>query len=237
LQAKKLLIRNVKATNAVVKLIHKNKLLDIRSVDMNACGGKLTASGTIFDLTKIKADVKIENMDVNSLFNEFENFGQNAIGSENLKGNIFVDTKFKTELDNKMEVIGNTLMGEVKLKLKNGHLIDYKPIQNISDYIFKNRDFKDVSFSEINGTCKINGFEMVIQEMEVASSVLDLYVSGKYNFKNESNINLIIPWSNLKKRGKDYIPKTSGRSFDDAKGLKLNYSGAPKKMKLSIGHD
>lgn len=236
LQAKKLLIRNVKATNAVVKLIHKNKLLDIRSVDMNACGGKLTASGTIFDLTKIKADVKVENMDVNSLFSEFENFGQKAIGGENLKGNIFVDTKFKTELDNKMEVIGNTLMGEVKLKLKNGHLIDYKPIQNISDYIFKNRDFKDVSFSEINGTCKINGFEMVIQEMEVASSVLDLYVSGNYNFKNESNINLIIPWSNLKRRGKDYIPKMSGRSFDDAKGLKLNFSGAPKKMKLSLGH-
>ncbi len=236
LQAKKLAMRNVKATNATINLVHKNKLLDIRSVDMNACGGKLVASGTILDLTKINANVKIENMDVNKLFDEFENFGQKAIVSENLQGRIFVETKFKTDLDNKMEVIGNTLKGEVKLKLKDGHLVNYKPIQNISDYIFRNRDFKDVSFSEINETCTINGFEMQIREMEVASSVLDLYVSGNYNFKNESNINLIIPWSNLKKRGKDYIPKTSGKSFDDAKGLKLNYSGLPKKMKLSLGH-
>ena len=135
-----------------------------------------------------------------------------------------------------MEVIGNTLKGEVKLKLKEGHLINYKPIQNISDYVFKNRDFKDVSFSEINETCTIDGFEMQIREMEVASSVLDLYISGTYNFKSESNINLIIPWSNLKKRDKNYIPKASGKSFDDAKGLKLNYSGLPKKMKLSLGH-
>lgn len=236
LRAKNLFMRNVKATNATVNLVHKNKLLDIRSIDMSTCGGRLLANGTLFDLTKVTANVKIENVDVNKLFDEFENFGQKAIVSENLQGNIFIDTKFKTDLDNKMEVIGNTLKGEVKLKLKEGHLVNYKPIQNISDYVFKNRDFKDVSFSEINETCTIDGFEMQIREMEVASSVLDLYVSGTYNFKSESNINLIIPWSNLKKRDKNYIPKGSGKSFDDAKGLKLNYSGPPKKMKLSLGH-
>ncbi len=236
LSAKKLFIRNVKATNAGINLAYKNKVLDVRSVNMNACGGKLQAKGTVYDLTKINANVNIENMDVNRLFDEFENFGQNAIVSEQLRGNIFVNAKFKTELDSKMEVIGKTMDGEIKLRLQNGHLLNYQPLQNISDYIFRNRDFKDISFSEINETCKIKGFEMQISEMEIASNVLNLFVSGVYNFKENSNINILIPWSNLKKRGKNYIPKSSGQTSENSKGLKLNYSGPPKKLKLSLGH-
>ena len=65
--------------------------------------------------------------------------------------------------------------GEIKVKLTEGHLLDFQPLQNISDYIFKNRDFKDISFSEINQTCKIKGFEMEIEEMEIASNVLNLF--------------------------------------------------------------
>ena len=126
--------------------------------------------------------------------------------------------------------------GEIKLKLENGHLLNYQPLQNISDYIFRNRDFKDISFSEINQTCKVKGFEMQISEMEIASNVLNLFVSGTYNFKENSNINILIPWSNLKKRGKNYIPKSSGQTAENSKGLKLNYSGHPKKLKLSLGH-
>ncbi|MBA3680521.1 MAG: hypothetical protein H0W73_05075 [Bacteroidetes bacterium] len=233
---KKLLIRNVKASNASIKLDYKNKFLDIRSVNMDACNGKLFAKGTIYDLNKVTAEVKIENMDVNSLFDQFENFGQKAVTSKNLQGNIFVDAKFKTELDDNMEVMGNTMDGEIKLKLKEGHLLNFEPLQNISDYVFKNRDFKDIAFSELNETCKIKGFEMEIQEMEIGSSVLNLFVTGKYHFKENSNINILIPWSNLKKRGKNYIPKSSGQTAENSKGLKLNYSGPPKKLKLSLGH-
>ncbi len=236
LLAKKMFVRNVKATNASINLVYKNKLLDVRSVNMNACNGKLFAKGTIYDLNKITAEVKIEDMDVNSLFSEFENFGQKAIESEHLQGNIFVDAKIKTELDEKMEVIGNTMDGEIKVKLTEGHLLNFQPLQNISDYIFRNRDFKDISFSEINQTCQIKGFEMQIEEMEIASNVLNLFVSGTYHFKENSNINILVPWSNLKKRGKNYIPVSSGQTAENSKGLKLNYSGPPKKLKLSLGH-
>ncbi len=236
LLAKKMFVRNVKATNASINLVYKNKLLDVKSVNMNACRGTLFAKGTIYDLNKITAEVKIVNMDVNEVFSEFENFGQKAIESEHLQGNIFVDAKIKTDLDEKMEVVGNTMDGEIKVKLAEGHLLDFQPLQNISDYIFKNRDFKDISFSEINQTCKIKGFEMQIEEMEIASNVLNLFVSGTYHFKENSNINILVPWSNLKKRGKNYIPVSSGQTAENSKGLKLNYSGPPKKLKLSLGH-
>lgn len=236
LRAKKMLIRKVVAEDVVMSLAYKNDLLNLRSVSMRTCGGKLRVNGTIRNLQEIKAGISAENINVTTLFEQFENFGQQAIQSKHLKGNISLDAVFNAELDEKMEIVPYTMLGDVKLKLKEGHLLEYEPLQNVSNFIFHNRDFNDITFSEINERFHIKGYEMQIEELEIASNILNLFVSGTYNFKSQSNINLVIPWNNLKKRGKNYIPKASGLAAEDAKGLKLNYSGEAKKMKLSLGH-
>ena len=236
LAAKKLLIRKVEADNALINLHYKEKLMTLNSLSINTCDGNLIGKGTVYDLHKIDAEISTENINVTKLFEQFENFGQKAVLSENLKGNIFLNAKIKMDLDEKMEVIGKTMKGNVRLKLKDGHLLNYEPLQKISDYIFRNRDFKDISFTEINETFLLDGFKMEIKEMEIASNVLVFYVTGLYDFKEKSNINLLLPWSNLKKRGKNYIPKNSGQSAENSKGLKLNYSGYPGKLKLGLGN-
>jgi hypothetical protein len=236
LKAKKMLIRKVVAEDVTMNLAYKNDLLNLRSVSMNTCGGKLKVSGTIRNLQEIKLSAKANDINVTTLFEQFENFGQQAIQSKHLKGKISLDAVFNAELDEKMEIVPYTMLGNVDLKLKEGHLLDYEPLQNVSSFIFHNRDFTDITFSEINERFRIKGYEMQIEELEIASNVLNLFMIGTYHFKSQSNINLVIPWSNLKKRGKNYIPKASGLAAEDAKGLKLNYSGEPKKMKLSLGH-
>jgi hypothetical protein len=234
--AKKLLIRKVEAQNAYVELSHKNRLLTISTLSVNTCDGKMTSKGTIYDLSKIKADITMQDININKLFNEFEDFGQKTVQSKHLQGRISLTANFKTELDNNMEVIGKTMEGEVKLKLKDGHLVNFEPIQSVSDYVFRRRDFKDVTFTELNETFRLKGFEMEIEDLEIGSNVLNIYLKGTYNFKENSNINMVIPWHNLKRRGKDYVPKNYGESTDNAKGLKLNYSGPTAKMKLGFGH-
>ncbi|MES2762584.1 MAG: AsmA family protein [Bacteroidota bacterium] len=236
LSAKKLLIRKVDASNAFIDMHYKQKLLELKSLKVNTCNGSLAAKGTIYDLHKIDATVTTESINVKQMFEQFENFGQKAIESNNLEGNIFLDAKVQMDLDEKMEVIGKTIKGQVNLKLKNGHLIDYEPLQKISNYIFRNRDFQNISFTEIDETFYVDGFKMDIEEMEIASNVLNLFMSGTYHFKEHSNINILIPWNNLKKRGKNYIPKSSGQTAENSKGLKLNYSGYPNKLKLSLGN-
>lgn len=236
LNAKQLLIRKVKAYNANINLHYSTKLLTLKSLDVYTSDGKLTGKGTIYDLHKIDAEITTQNINVNKLLDQFENFGQKAIISDNVKGNIFLTAKVKMDLDEKMEVIGNSIKGEVKLKLKDGHLLNFEPLQKVSDYIFKNRDFQDISFTEINETFHIDGFKMEIEELEIASNVLNLYMSGVYHFKDQTNINLLLPWNNLKKRGKNYIPLNSGQSAENSKGLKLNYSGMPNKLKLTLGN-
>lgn len=237
LNAKKFLARKIIADDAHIKLHYKNKLLAVRSLKINTCEGKLLASGTIYDLHKIDASFVSDNINVNQLFEQFENFGQEAIESDNIQGKVSLNAKLKMELDDNMEVLGNTIDGEVKFKLKDGHLLNYEPLQKISDYVFRNRNFQDISFTEINETFIISGYKIYIRETEIASNVLNLHMSGIYNFKDYSTINILIPWNNLSKRGKNYIPKSSGKMASDLKGLKLNYSGFPNKMKVGLGHN
>jgi hypothetical protein len=83
----------------------------------------------------------------------------------------------------------------------------------------------------------VRGYEMTINELEIGSNILNLYVvNGVYNFRGLSNINLLVPWSNLKRRDKDHIPTLSGGRAESARGVKLNFSGHANKMKLSLGH-
>ncbi len=236
LNAKKLFIRRVEVLNASMDLSHKKKLLTIRSVKGNTCDGTVFMKGSIFDLHKVNAEMDMEDININMMFDEFENFGQKKVESRHLKGNVSVHAILKTDLDDKMEIIAESMVGEVKLRLKDGHLINFEPVQSMSTFIFKNRDFDNVAFSELNERFKIRGYEMDIQELEIGSNILNLYVSGIYNFKGNSNINILLPWNNLKRRGKNYIPKTSGETAENARGLKLNFSGPTKDMKLSLGH-
>ena len=235
--AKRLSVRKVEARNAKVDLIYKDNMLHITSASINTCDGRILVRGTVDDFKNIKADITVQEVDVKKLFDQFENFGQEAIVSDNLKGNISVDAKFRTDLDESMNLKPETMVCDAKLRLVNGHLVNYEPVQNLSNFLFRNRDFNDIAFSELNETFKLRGYEMQIDELEIGSNVLNLYVvNGLYNFKGESNVNILVPWSNLKKRGKNYIPKNSGESAENTKGVKLNFNGPNKKMKISLGH-
>ncbi len=237
LLARKLYMRRVLAEDAKIKMHYKEEALDLRSFKLYACDGKISGSGRIEHFNKIDANLSVEDVDVNKLFAQFENFGQEAVVSENLQGKIHLQAKFSSMLDEQMEVIGETMSGEVRLSLKDGKLVNFEPLQKLSNFVFKNRDFANVTFTELNETFQVRGFEMKINELEIGSNILNLFVvDGIYNFRGLSNINLLVPWSNLKKRGKDYVPTLSGKSASETKGIKVNFSGPPNNMKISLGH-
>lgn len=234
MKAQKLVIRNLIATDAYAEMNYANKTIEITKLDMKACNGTLAATGKLRNFTTLQANLNIKNMEVRTMFEQFEDFGQKTISSKKLQGTISLTAMMKGRLNEKFQLQAPDLEGEVQLKLKDGHLLDFEPLQNISTY-FRNRDFKDITFSEINQTFKIKGTEMNIQNLEIASSVLNLYIDGIYSFQGETDLNLRIPFNNLKKRDKDYTPKAMGKEGRNAKALLLNAHGMPNKIKISLG--
>lgn len=237
LSAKKLIVRKVIAESLKGDLSYKNNFVQLRTFSANSCQGRISGNIDISDFTTVKGHIAANDMDVTTMFVQFENFGQDAIKAEQLRGNITAGADIHAELSDNFEIIPGSLNADVSLKLRDGHLLNFEPLQKLSNLVFKNRNFRDISFSELNENFHIDGFRMTIEELEVASSVLNFYVvDGLYNFRGVSNINLLLPWSNLKRRKRDELPSESGISASDTKGIKLNYRGPKQAMKVSFGH-
>jgi hypothetical protein len=232
--AKKLSIRFLNATDATIEMNYAKNTIEIKRLTMKACNGTLSATGRLKNFAAIQAHLAIKNMNVKTMFEQFEDFGQSTISSDKLRGTISLTADMKANLNEKFQLQAPDLNGEVELKLKDGHLLNFEPLKNIGAY-FRNRDFTDITFSEINQKFKIKGTEMDIQNMEIASSVLNLYIDGIYNFKGQTDLNLRIPLSNLRKRDKDYIPQELGKEGRASKALRLNAHGLPNKIKISLG--
>jgi hypothetical protein len=230
-------IRKLEATKARMHLKYRKGRLDFPLVELRTCDGRLRADGHIDQYKMLVANVNVNDVDVTELFRQFENFGQTAIVSDNLKGRLHVEASFNTKLDDRMNIAPETMFADVRLRLRNGHLLNFEPVQNLTSFLFKNRDFNDVAFSELNEAFLLRGPLLEISELEIASSLLNLYVvNGVYNFSGPSLINLLVPWNNLRKRDAGIIPSNTGVSAESAKGVKLNFSGLPHNMKLGFGH-
>ncbi|HQQ93400.1 MAG TPA: AsmA family protein [Bacteroidia bacterium] len=228
-------LKKLKAQSTSIRAEYTRQVLYLNTIQMALSGGTLKARAKLDHWEHLSSDIDINNVDISDLFKQADNFGQKSINPENISGKLFLKGNFNARLDENKQLVGESLRSDISLKLIDGHLLNFEPMQNISKHIFRNRDFKDIAFSEINETFILKGQSMKIEEMELASNVMNMYVSGVYSFNNLSCINLLIPWNNLRHRGKDYVVKTSGVSAEDTKGVRLYFEGPPGKMKLMMG--
>jgi len=83
-------------------------------------------------------------------------------------------------------------------------------MENMSNFLFKKRDFSDVEFAEINSHFFLQGPDLDINRMEIQSTVLSLFVHGRYSFTDSTSLSVQLPLSNLKKRDKNYKPQNVG---------------------------
>jgi hypothetical protein len=100
--------------------------------------------------------------------------------------------------------------GFIDFSLKKGALVNHEPIQRIQKFIFKNRDLSNIQFAELKDRMEIKKGDIYIRRMEIASSAMTLYVQGVYSLRNNTDISIQVPLSNLKKRNGDYRPKNEG---------------------------
>ncbi|HZY82777.1 MAG TPA: AsmA-like C-terminal region-containing protein [Cyclobacteriaceae bacterium] len=206
--------RTFNASNLKGKVKLNGTSLAANDISMTFGGGKLYMSMTMKDLNKeinpIEVKAKANSIAIKELFKSFDNFHQKTITDENLEGLMSFDTKFKIKINDDFDVHLPSLIGDVNMVIKNGRLINVEAIHNMSNFLFKRRDFDDVKFAQINGKVKVNHRDLEISRMEVQSTVLSLFLEGKYSLDSNTDLSIQLPLSNLKKRDKKFVPKNVG---------------------------
>ena len=229
LKAPRLIYKKFEATNAMADVSLLQDRYIINKLSMDHAGGHIDLSGSLVSLKEnyhqAKVDVLMDNVDVNKVFEAFNNFGQDGITAQNLEGKLNAKVNATLELDNDGKAYPNTIESVVDFSLKNGALNNFEPVKKIQSFIFKNRDFENIRFAELKDRLEISNQEIKINRMEIESTVLSMYVEGTYSMKGTTDMSIQIPLSNLKKRSADYNPENTGT--DKKVGASIFIRGRP----------
>jgi len=193
----------------------------------------------VFDpISPMEVTAKVNNADIKELFLNFNNFNQKTIQADNLRGRISADVKLNASVNEVYSLLASSMRGTLECKISDGGLKDFEPMENMSNFLFKKRDFSDVEFAELNSSFSITGTNLDISRMEIQSSVVSLFLEGRYSFTDSTSLSVQIPLSNLKKRHKDFKPKNIGTHAKAGPSIFLHvYRAKDVNSKIQIDYD
>jgi hypothetical protein len=202
LNAANVLYKKFKATdvNANVRMITNQMIL--QNANLHHAGGHMNFSGSLTEqgsTSQLAFKSDLDNIDIPGIFYAFNNFEQDAITQNNMKGKLNALVNINGALTNAADIVENSLKGTVKFSVKEGELNNFEPVMKIGEVAFKNRDFSKVRFAELKSTLEINGSAIALDRMEIRSNVIKLFVEGVYDPKNKTDMSIQVPISNLSK--------------------------------------
>lgn len=172
------------------------------NIGLQAVGGQMQLSGAIVQQPKgdrFHLDADIRQVQVDQLFQAFENFGQDGITAKNLRGVFSAKAKVAGGVKEDLSIQPKSINGSVNFNLNKGALLNFEPLVNVGKFVFRKRDMSNITFENIRNTLDIRGNKIYIHPMLIASSVLNIEVEGTYGIPKGTDIKLKVPLRNPKK--------------------------------------
>ncbi|MEN9522186.1 MAG: hypothetical protein RL065_563, partial [Bacteroidota bacterium] len=195
-------------THAEVDL-NKN-LISINQFKTETQNGNLQLVGSLIQNDKTidfncKADYK--NLNITSTFEQFENFNQTMLKSENVNGNLSGTTTATGKFDKGFHPISKSITSSSDISVDNGELKNVTQLLSLSKYLNVD-DLKYLKFATLKNQIEISNGKIIIPEMRIQNNALNINVSGTHTFDNEMDylfkINLM-----------DWFGKKLGKNNDD----------------------
>jgi len=166
----------------------------------DAMDGHADLSGSIRETAgdslamQYRADVT--GLDITKLFFEMGNFGQGEITDRNLRGQVTARVTFDSRWSNTLSCNTSSVRAGADLVIENGALVGYAPMQALSKFV-KGADLNDIRFSTLRNTVRIENRQVFIPSMDIASSAMDIGISGTHSFDNMVDYKLQLLLSQL----------------------------------------
>ena len=206
--------RNFKGSQLKGQLLLKNNQFTLNNLAMNFGGGKVQLNTRITDvadkISPISIQTKVTDIALKDFFLAFNDFGQKTFTHEKVEGKLSMTLDLNSAIDDKLDLQMSRLDGDVAFSIREMRLMKFEPIQNLSNFLMKGRDFSDVSFSDINSRVVMNGTKMAVARMEIESTVIGMFIEGIYDLGDSTDLAVQVPLSNLKKRDQDIPPENIG---------------------------
>ena len=191
---------NFIASDITGQLAYKNLTLTGENMLLNSLNGNVAGNFKFYESANTKlilfSQLNLKQINIRNAFLAFDNFKQDFITAEHIKG---IGT---AEIQMQASWSPGFIFEEEELKLKShliiekGELIQFKPLESLSDYVSLD-ELKEVKFSTLENTIEIDNKVITIPTMEIKSSALSVFLSGTHTFEQEINYRIKLLLSEL----------------------------------------
>ena len=188
------------ASDITGQIIYKNQSLTGKDISLNSFNGNIAGNFKFYESEKNKltlfSQLNLKQLNIRNAFLAFNNFNQDFITAEHIKG---IGT---AEIEMQATWKPGFIFEKEKLKVKShlviekGELIQFKPLESLSDYVSL-EDLKTVQFSTLENTIEIENKVVTIPTMEIKSSALSVFISGRHTFEQEIDYRIKLLLSEL----------------------------------------
>ena len=196
---KKARFRRFKGENIKGEIKLRDQVITSPNISFNAIGGNFAVRG-ILDARqnnniKLSTASKLNNMNVDSLFYVFENFGQDFIVEHHLKGKLTADILSDVYFDSQLNTKTDKLQAEIVATVRNGQLINFAPMQKMSAFV-KRSELANMRFAELHNSFWIQERTVFIPEMDIRSNISAapvVSISGMHTFDQDMDYKIKLP--------------------------------------------
>lgn len=246
----------VKLKNVKGRLrLKENHYLYLDTVRVDMAGGHLDMDGYFNGsnpaLIYFSPNMRFSDLDIDQLLFKFDNFGQDEMLNKNLHGLISGTLTGKLHVHTDLVPIIEDSEIQVDLKVKNGKLVNFKPMLALADF-FKDKNLSLVSFDTLENTLTLKNGVLSIPNMNVNSSLGFIEIAGKQSLNADMEYYIKIPWQLVTEVGSKLLFGGKKREEVDpdqedaivyrnndkkVRFVNLKITGNPDNLKVSLGKE
>jgi len=209
-----------------------------QQISFNTMGGEIVMNGRvdgrIKDHIRVQTNSSYRGIYLDSLFYVFENFRQDFLEDHHLKGQAFAEIDTYMAFDNHLRFKSPDLVVDAELRIENGELNNFEPLQKLSTYV-DSQDLKRLKFADLKNHIQIKNREILLPNMVVQSNLTTINVTGTHTFDQDISYRLKVPIKSTKKDKDEYF----GALEDDGSStnLFLKITGTTKDYQVEYDKD
>lgn len=147
----------------------------------------------------VHTNLWINNVSIEKIFKNFDNWNQNFVTSDNLSGNFKGLVNIQFNRNSKGDVDMNSLKLNSDIQIVKGKLKGMDKIKELSRWLNLDQ-VKVIEFDTLKNTITIENRKIIIPNMDVKSNVILMNVSGFHTFDNIYEYLVRVNFSNLLKK-------------------------------------
>jgi hypothetical protein len=169
-----------KQFNGSVHLLEKQMVL---SGDAEAMGGSFNLEGELSwrNNTFWEGALTCQKVDVREAFRQCQNFGQDFLTMNHLKGRLSAQVLFSAEWDKDGVFLPNNLHVFSAVQIDEGELVNLKVLEAFSDYVHV-RDLRHVRFNTLQNYLEVDRGKVYLPRMLIQTNAMALDITGLHGF-------------------------------------------------------